>query len=320
MYGIEIELEAVPRTVYERALSYWQVVGDGSLRNRGAEFVSSFPVPYDQVGEALNELHETIVRFRSAPDPSDRCGTHIHMNARDISSDTVSNLLRNYLWIESSLFAEFPERAASNFCVPHNQQIALTPRIIHAFEEGNLEMLLTLGRKYSALNVAPMTRQGSLEWRQFPAVLPVTEVKKWVDMVEELKQMSRVGVMERNQAEDFCHKHFTNVEEDMLDLSEELLSLVDMGEERLYDGFGPFYIDPDVLQHTTEDSQPDDHHDEVRRLRERETEDSEHQQFTTEFMDELMAVAPATATQRPVRAEHFNIDNNIIEDNTEEGM
>jgi len=250
LYGVEVELENIPRTAYERTMHFWEVVGDGSLRNRGAEFRNRMPVSFEDMPEALHELHETIQRFRSAPDPSSRCGIHIHMDARDLGAEQVNSLLLNYIWIEEALFNQWPLRKQGNFCVPYSALRSHIPGILHALRKGRLMEVSERARKYSAVNIAPYLHQGSIEWRQFPAVLPVMEAMQWVDMINAVKEVSKLRVMDRQEASAFCMSYFNYHNEDALDDSEELIYSVDLEDSRM---FRPMFHDPVVMEESMEE-------------------------------------------------------------------
>jgi hypothetical protein len=217
-YGIEIELENVPNTLWEPGYYYWAVDGDGSLRNRGAEFRFRKPFDISRVGDALTELQDQL-NLHPNVDASHRCGVHVHMDARDMSSKQIANLMLNYMMIEPSLFASLQgDRVSNNFCVPYFHSMDSAHSLYRVFNNWDAETLSLVASKYAALNAASYLEISTIEWRMFPAVLPVVGIAQWVGMIDDLKLTSLEKVMTEDEAKDFCITHFKRATEAEMDI------------------------------------------------------------------------------------------------------
>jgi hypothetical protein len=217
-YGVEIELENVPRALWEHGMYNWAIDGDGSLRNRGAEFRFMRPIAIDRVANALQEL-QGILELYPDVDPSHRCGVHVHMDARDMSSKQIANLMLNYMQIEPSLFASLQgDRVSNNFCVPYFHSMDSARSLYRAFNTWDAEHLSLVASKYAALNAASYLEISTIEWRMFPAVLPILPIFGWVKMIDDIKTTSMEKVMTEDEAKDFCVTHFQRATETELDI------------------------------------------------------------------------------------------------------
>jgi len=199
-YGIEVELEqAEAPTAYPP--DYWSREGDGSLRNRGMEYKSIEPLLIDDAINSLTILDAYFARYGVHPEANARCSIHIHMDARDMSSMQIYNLLCNYSMIEPMLFSYIgQERGDSHFCVPYYHCKGVARDLMLAVKEHEPMMIRDVALKYMALNLTPLHTFGSIEWRHFPAVLPVSEAAKWIEIVDSMKTESMEGLWSDAQA------------------------------------------------------------------------------------------------------------------------
>lgn len=217
-YGIEIELEQIRLASVPPSL--WTYEGDGSLRNRGMEFKSIEPLPIATAKDSLIMLDDFFERHGMEPEANDRCSVHIHMDVRDMSNNQIYNMLCNYSLIEPMFFAHVAEhRADSHFCVPYYHCRDTARAIMNAIKDHEPNEVSMQGRKYMALNVLPMYRFGSVEWRHFPAVLPVKRVIPWLDLIDTIKTASLDGRWSDSDVEAFANEYMPGVyDEDRMDV------------------------------------------------------------------------------------------------------
>ena len=221
-YGIEIELENCRRLDRFGFPPMWTVEGDGSLRNAGMEFKSSRDYSLSDAKSSLAYLHSFFEGNEIAVEANPRCGVHVHMDVRDMSHEQVYNLLCNYSMIEPTFFAyvnSFGEdREGSHFCVPYYHVRDRAASLMLAFKDYNLDNIQHYGRKYMALNVLPYLRFGSVEWRQFPAILPVTSITQWLDILDKFKERSKLGVFSEEEIQPWLDEVFPSLSsEDRID-------------------------------------------------------------------------------------------------------
>ena len=166
--GVEIELENLPEAEDEFRSNYWEVKGDGSLRNNGREFVFRGPTGGLDLFNAVVEL-DTYLSGRR-PDDSWRCSTHVHADVRGFNVRQLKLLILAFVVYEKVLFRlSGMHRYTNNFCCAvgfAQQQLTVLTR---AWRHNTLEQFTNavLGRwdKYSALNLLPITHFGSVEFR-----------------------------------------------------------------------------------------------------------------------------------------------------------
>lgn len=221
-YGIEIELENCRRMDRYGQPSMWTVEGDGSLRNAGMEFKSNRDYSLSDAKISLSYLHDFLVGSEIEAEANPRCGVHVHMDVRDMSHVQIYNLMCNYSMIEPTFFAYVntfgDDREGSHFCVPYYHTKERVASLMHAFKDYNLDTIQYLGRKYMALNMLPYLSFGSVEWRQFPTVLPVTQIIPWLDILDTFKERSKLGVFTEDEVQPWLDEVFPHLStEDRID-------------------------------------------------------------------------------------------------------
>ena len=252
-YGIEIELENCRRLDRFGFPPMWVVEGDGSLRNAGMEFKSSRDYGLNDAKSSLNHLHIFLENNGIEPEANPRCGVHVHMDVRDMSHEQVYNLLCNYSMIEPTFFAYVnnygEDREGSHFCVPYYHLRDRAAALMTAFKEYNIDNIQNFGRKYMALNVLPYLDFGSVEWRQFPAILPVTGISEWLDILDKFKERSKLGVFSEEEIQPWLDEVLPNLS------SEDRL---DVGLETYYYHTLPLRVEPSIVRPTLNRTTIDD--------------------------------------------------------------
>jgi len=94
--GIEVEVENVRHR--EGRCPYWSATDDGSLRNRGVEFITP-PIRAWRVEHALNKLF--LNELNPGIDFSERTSIHVHMNVRTLTIKQLEALVLTYIVFES---------------------------------------------------------------------------------------------------------------------------------------------------------------------------------------------------------------------------
>lgn len=192
--GIEVELENVdnPRVGNSK---YWAVVGDGSLRNNGVEFLSRGPTPYDKMAEAMQELSDILNRY-PASEASCRTGLHVHINVSDMTPDQVKAMLLLSVLVEPGLIWHCGEDRASNIyslassrgdCILNNLQAILNAESNRKFRD---EVMRSEGFKYSALNIGAICNKGTLEYRMHRGTKSVKDIEQWTAILISLRRLA----------------------------------------------------------------------------------------------------------------------------------
>lgn len=151
LFGIEVELEnCLPLEGGARA-RYWTIKADGSLRSTmngrmSMELVFAVPLGGKDAENAIDELDYLMGKLD--PYSSDRCGTHVHVDVRDLEERQYYLFVAAAMLVEPVLVHLFsPERSENCFCLPRYKLV-----------EDN---------KYRGINVDATENYGSVEFRIF---------------------------------------------------------------------------------------------------------------------------------------------------------
>lgn len=205
LIGIEVELEHVNR-LPEKDLKYWSVTNDGSLQHNGKEFVSGVLIYGKDHNKALAELQKEIDQHNYQA--SFRCGVHVHVNVGYMTPEEIYNLYVVYLAYENLIFQYVANaRSQSVFCVPL-QSTDFPIQIKTNIKKGRepLDVLLRFTSKYSALNLAPITQHGTVEFRHLYGTTDMSKVAEWIDIIYRLVQLSK----EPNVLAELCSVNYTS--------------------------------------------------------------------------------------------------------------
>jgi hypothetical protein len=183
--GIEVEIENVPR---KYVFNSWNQIGDGSLRNNGAEFVTKYGARIHHLPEVFNELLHIITETRKKnPDLfqfSERCSVHIHLDVREFTEEHLTNLICLYLLFEKSFYhLTGADRYHNIFC---------TPLLETGFFMGNSTLHnVKSAHKYSALNLAPVSTLGTVEFRAMEGTLDLNKLFAWIFILASMVSHAR---------------------------------------------------------------------------------------------------------------------------------
>lgn len=183
--GIEVEVENSGANHQIPRGSPWNQEADGSLRNNGIEYVSR-PIPASFVPGALQQLLTGVLDQDCHFSP--RTSVHVHINAQDMQTHQVHDLVMVYSIFEKLLYKFAGRGRIRNiFCVP----LVETQMLTHMVESG-------IGHnwsKYTGLNLCPLfegksgrTPYGTLEFRHMHGTFSVDKLCLWVEMITSLKQ------------------------------------------------------------------------------------------------------------------------------------
>lgn len=215
--GIEVELERITGE-WDDETEYWRMHEDGSLRNNGKEFVS-VPLARTQIAKALQELDSVIADMGEGnASASYRCGIHIHYNVGHMQVGHLVDCLLGLTMLEPVLFAVFaPERSQSVFCVPWNRSMRWAQNMAGlGTERGSdwaandyFQSLLANASKYQSINILPVARYGTIEFRMFPSTTDVDLIGAYVKVVQNcMEVVGDVGakaIMNALQNNDYDH-------------------------------------------------------------------------------------------------------------------
>lgn len=235
--GLELELENIHENLEHlqgEVSPYWNAVEDGSLRNGGREFVFASPMFGRDILDAFEVLDSLFINHEIAPELSRRTSMHVHLDVRDLSPDQLLTFLLVYLLCEPVFFnVVSPERKYNPYCSPLAEMRPYLRGIAHAFRGGdeNFNFLFShsfsAGTKYTALNVLPVSSQGSVEFRHHQGASTLDEalpfinmclaIKRWVvnNDVLTVNELDRIA---NGRIDDFVASVFTGLNVDVRNL------------------------------------------------------------------------------------------------------
>lgn len=148
LFGVEVELENCKKHPGPPA-KYWEYKEDHSLRSHtghSMELVFSVPLGGADAEAAIHEL-VGILQYLS-PENSERCGTHIHVDVRDLTVEHYNKFLAAAYLVEPILLYLYaPGRDNNAFCLPQYKGVEPS--------------------KYRGVNRTATEVYGSVEFRMF---------------------------------------------------------------------------------------------------------------------------------------------------------
>lgn len=173
--GIEVEVE---NARYNPIPEYWTIAGDGSLRNNGVEMISR-PIEASSASAALFALMKQGLDKTCSFTP--RTSVHVHLNVQDLEVDKLTNILLLYTLFERSFFRFVGRRRHQNpYCVP-----LINTALLRTWQALAIK---TKWEKYTALNYAPVQKQGTIEFRHMHGTFDVQKLSIWIDLITSLKE------------------------------------------------------------------------------------------------------------------------------------
>lgn len=197
--GIEVEVEGITR-VFEKIKPFWTTKEDGSLRNNGLELVS-LPIRGRAIPAALEILSRELRDVNPKHDFSERTSVHVHVNVRDISVEALFNYLLTYLVFETAIYKvvfDFcgKKRDENIFCVPIQESgdfMGLRSALDYLERGRNQDALSHLHhgwKKYSGLNLVPVTTFGTVEFRHMGGTSNSKRLLSWINILLSMKEFA----------------------------------------------------------------------------------------------------------------------------------
>jgi len=161
----------------------WKVCYDGSLgggyglQSTTGEVVS--PVLKGEAG--IDTLKEVLAAMRAIGAKANaRCGLHVHVGAGDITVNGLQRLAYNYRTVEDEIYKWFPRRRQGGYSKKWGTEtlaVSLANGLKAFKEQGDFQRL---GDKYRGLNLRPLARIGTVEFRQHQGSVDTNLIAPWV--------------------------------------------------------------------------------------------------------------------------------------------
>lgn len=178
-FGIEYEIEAIKR------YNHWvdenfKIITDGSLRNDGKEFIS-LPLNYEATLDQFIQLHNNLQYLSNVNPYSERTSIHVHVNCQNLEKEQIINLIRLYIITEPIWFQFISEeRQNSIYCVP------IYSTILQSETNHGLYRLIKTWHKYTAFNILPLHKFGTIEFRHLEGTDSYERFYRWLSAINNL--------------------------------------------------------------------------------------------------------------------------------------
>lgn len=185
--GMECEIESVrnPSENY----SGFTTTTDGSLRNNGYEFISQ-PLDKDVLLDCFKKLHATLQFHDKSEAFSPRTSTHVHINCRTLTPEQTKQLVMFYALFEEFFFSFVdPIRRSNIHCVP------LTETFLPATYARSLNVMIDNWHKYTALNLLPLVKLGTIEFRHLQGTNDPVVTRQWLSCLERLWTLAQKDII-----------------------------------------------------------------------------------------------------------------------------
>ena len=175
--GLECEIESVRN---RENLAGFKATEDGSLRNSGVEFISP-PVDRLALGAMFKNLHASLHLYNREEAFSPRTSTHVHVNCKSLNDEQVKNIVLMYALLEEFFFAMVDGNRRGNIhCVP------LSETFLSNYYNANLNHMLQRWHKYTALNLLPLAKLGTIEFRHLQGTNDQNLLEEWLLALDKL--------------------------------------------------------------------------------------------------------------------------------------
>jgi hypothetical protein len=203
--GIEVELENCTRGLsraYTKASGdfdcFWIIKEDGSLRNKGLEFVSIIGLNIPSAMDAVFALHEYLKQDFPKATPNARTGLHIHYEVQNKTLYELANILTLYSFLEPVLFQLSGERTDNIYCVPWYANKVSLGWVINEIRNLAVNERFSNWKwrnysKYCALNISTIGTFGTLEFRHHKGTKEPEEILDWLFLIDRLGVVAKTN-------------------------------------------------------------------------------------------------------------------------------
>lgn len=191
LIGVEVEIEHAAGVL--RALAganLWKQVNENSVRNAGIEIVTE-PVSGSDIVEAMNELDALLKNGN--PEFTERTGLHVHVDFRREDTSMLLRFIVLYLIFEGVLLVRSGECRCDNpYCAPLADLPDVLESIMNIVSTGRNVASRAISRypKYTALNLAPLSTLGTVEFRSHEGTGDVSKIFGWINTILAMKKFA----------------------------------------------------------------------------------------------------------------------------------
>lgn len=237
--GVEIELEdiTIPSNFKLKKHPFWSVTYDDSLRGDSVELRVKYPLKGIDLVHALQVLTESVAKLKEPPNVSDRTSTHIHIDARYLTTTQLYNWIVLCVILEKMLYKYVgTKRAKSIFCVPFYKAAGSLNTInilIEATDNDNIYYSLidnfNENFRYSGINLNALFKFGSIEFRMLDGEWRKDKLLLWINILLAIRTYAiNLKVPIENLIEDLLYKDTIGIIENIFGDIYEVLEYPDI--------------------------------------------------------------------------------------------
>lgn len=186
--GLEIEMEGIPAVAKQDLLQLeeaFQSKGDGSLRNDGQEFVSRYGMTAADVLSYLEPMEKAYSKALF----SFRCGLHVHVDVLEHTLEELYKIFLLYSVVEPLMYEVSGKRQENKFCVAVQGSVTSVMNMIYYGHNGQWTEFfdsLDFTTKYMAMNLRPVGRYGTIEFRHHESTVKRDYICDWLFILLDL--------------------------------------------------------------------------------------------------------------------------------------
>lgn len=194
--GSKVPLSSPKYPLIAEVHKYFNVHGDGSLRNNGKEFTFKGPYRGSKIVRALVAMDDCSRALEFTG--SYRTSLHVHLDMGDLNFPEDLVLFGAVYCVVELFLYNFvgQNRFTCNYCVPwykhpyHFEQFIKTTRaykdaaVIPAFKHNK-------AYKYSGLNCFSLGDFGTVEFRHAPVNMQLPKIITWINIIMRIKQWTQ---------------------------------------------------------------------------------------------------------------------------------
>lgn len=191
--GVEVEVEhrsaigGLPANISR----IWDVVGDGSLRHNGAEYVMRRPKTIENAVKATRVLLRQVKKDNEILDYG-RGGVHVHINVGDLTNKQLVNYIAIVHCLDDILTHNCGEYRRDNlFCLRVRQAPNVVDVVERFVNSEDYRVFNTDSIRYASVNLKAIATYGSIEFRAMRSDGDEDNLCTWMRTLLHLKQVAR---------------------------------------------------------------------------------------------------------------------------------
>ncbi|AFE86175.1 putative amidoligase [Salinivibrio phage CW02] len=191
--GVEVEVEhrdpfgPLPNNISR----IWEVTGDGSLRQNGAEYVMRSPKTIENAVKATRVLLREVKKNNEIID-NGRGGVHVHINVGDLTNKQLVNYIAIVHCLDDILTYNCGEYRRGNlFCLRMRQATNVVDMVERFVETESVRVFNTDSIRYASVNLKAIATYGSIEFRAMRSDGDEDNLEIWMRTLLHLKQVAK---------------------------------------------------------------------------------------------------------------------------------